>query len=167
MTSLLRSTGFKTPQAMKRCKSFFGMTLAERREFAGRRANASAQGGHAKDVGLFWPIPQSHFLNADPSRVLRIGCRASRRDRQTSPTMPFHPIHQPQVLQHARVCTAFVSAHAQFIIPTHAKPQSNGPSNLRRSPVFVVSLPSTEAILPNGHHPPHAACQGHSHTDSV
>lgn len=56
--------------------------------------------------------------------------------------------------------TAFVSAPAQFIVPTPAEPLQRT-SRIADAPrVFVVSLPPKEVTLPSHHRRPHAACQG-------
>ena len=56
--------------------------------------------------------------------------------------------------------TAFVSAPAQFIVPTPAEPPQRTTRIADAPRVFVVSLPPKEVTLPSHHRRPHAACQG-------
>ena len=103
-----------------------------------------------------------------PSQILGLS-RYRMRPPSTRRTNAAMEVISPLDLnRRGRACrTAFVSVPAQFIVPTHAKPRPNIRLRQYAVRVFVVSLPPTEAILPNGHHPPHAACQGLSHTAPV
>ncbi len=60
--------------------------------------------------------------------------------------------------------TAFVSAPAQFIVPTPAEPSHRNRRTVETLRAFVVGLPPKEVTLPSHHRRPHAACQGQRRT---